>query len=107
MPESDGFLFELVEDLCEGSLVAVDVTTPSRQRVQIWTDVELIGRTAVLRQFSIYGVTVGSRELGPAMLRRMVRAAMEIYDVDCIRIEEALRVSGASRRRIRPIVFRR
>lgn len=108
MTENDGFVLEPIEELCEGSLLAVAVTTPTGQRVQIWTEVELVqGKTAVLRQLSIYGVTVGSRELGPVMLRRMVHAAMEAYDVDCIRIEEALRISGASRRRTKPIVFRR
>lgn len=108
MTTTNGFAFELVEELCEGSLVAVTVTTPAGQRVQIWTEVDLAeARTAVLRQFSIYGESVRSGEMGPAALRQMVRAAMVTYDVDCIRIEEALRISGASRRRTRPVVFRR
>jgi hypothetical protein len=53
MSEPHRFRFELDEELCEGELVAVIVTTPTGKTVQIYTEVELTGRMAVLRQFAI------------------------------------------------------
>ncbi|MGE0119871.1 MAG: hypothetical protein AB7S71_10960 [Dongiaceae bacterium] len=108
MSEGHGFVFVLDEELSEDDLVALVVTTPAGQTVQIWAEVELIGRTATLRQFAIYGVDVSAKELGLAALRAMARAAMEDFDVDCIRIEEARRTSGANPgRTARSIEFRR
>ncbi len=108
MAETHGFSFVVEEELCEGDLVAVTVTTPGGRDVQLYADVELVGRTAILRHLAIYGVNVASRELGWAVLRGMARAAMEVFDVDCIRIEEAWRLSGANPgRSLRPIEFRR
>ena len=74
----------------------------------MWAEVELTGRTAILRQFAIYGVNVGARELGFGALRAMANAAMEEFDVDCLRIEEARRTSGAvPGRTIKFLEFRR
>jgi hypothetical protein len=102
------FSFEIDEELSEDDLVALIVTTPSKKRVQIWTEVELDGRTAVLRQFAIYGVGVRPGSLGGTELRQMARAAMEVFDVDCIRIEEARRTTGAhAGRTVKTITFRR
>jgi len=102
------FSFEIDEELSEDDLVALIVTTPSGKHVQIWTEVELGDRTAVLRQFAIYGVGVGPRTLGSTELRQMARAAMEVFDVDCIRIEEARRTTGAhAGRTVGTITFRR
>lgn len=102
------FSFEIDEELSEDDLVALIVTTPSRDQVQIWTEVELNGRTAILRQFAIYGLGVGVGSLGSTTLRQMARAAMEVFDVDCIRIEEARRTSGAyTGRTVKAITFRR
>ena len=103
-----GFFFEIDETLSEDDLVALVVTTPLGKRVQIWSEVALEGRTAVLRQFAIYGVGVGPGRLGGTELRQMARAAMEVFDVDCIRIEEARRTTGAyAGRTVRTITFRR
>lgn len=108
MGGSDGFTFTLDEELSEDDLVALIVTTPSGETVQLYAEVELTGRTIILRQFAIYGVSVGAREFGAPALRSMARAGMEAFDVDCIRIEEARRTSGASPgRTLRPIEFRR
>jgi len=108
MPRSHGFAFAIDEELSEGDLVAVAVTTPSGKTVQLWAEVELAGRTIVLRQFAIYGVDASPGELGWTVLRGMAHAAMEEFDVDCIRIEEARRTSGARPgRALRPIEFRR
>lgn len=108
MPRSHGFAFELDEELSEGDLVAVVVTTPSGKTVQLWAEVELVDRTIVLRQFAIYGVNASAGEIGWTLLRNMAYAAMEDFDVDCIRIEEARRTSGARPgRAVRPIEFRR
>jgi hypothetical protein len=106
--EAHGFGFTLDAELSEDSLVAVVVTTPAGGTVQIWAEVELAGRTAILRQFAIYGVDVGRGGLGAGMLRSMALAAMESFDVDCIRIEEARRTARTAPTRIlRPIEFRR
>jgi len=62
--EIHGFGFVLDEELSEADLVAVVVTTPSGQRLQLWAEVELSGRTLTLRQFAIYGPTVAGGEHG-------------------------------------------
>jgi len=108
MPRRRGFAFELDEELSEGDLVAVVVTAPSGKTVQLWAEVELVGRTIILRQFAIYGVDAAAGELGWTLLRNMAHAAMEEFDVDCIRIEEARRtLGGRPGRTVRPIEFRR
>jgi hypothetical protein len=106
--ECPGFALELDLALCEAEFVAVIVTASSGEIVQIWTEVQIDDRSVILRQFSIYGVTVTKGQLGWALLRRMAAAAMEKFDVDCIRIEEARRTSGASPGRvIEALEFRR
>jgi hypothetical protein len=108
MSEAGGFVFEIDEELSAGDLLALVVTTPSGETLQLWAEVSLVGRAAVLRQFAIYGMRAAPREVGLTVLRSMARAAMEVFDVDCIRIEEARRTSGANPGRIvRPIEFRR
>src|SRR5438132_10336228 len=87
MASEHGFLFPLDEELSEHNLVAVVVTTPTNRAIQIWTEVELAGRTAILRQFAIYGIDAAPRHIGAVTLRAMARAAMEEFNVDCIRIE--------------------
>jgi hypothetical protein len=108
MGGTHGFTFLLDEELSEGNLVALVVTTPSGQTVQLYAEVELLERTAVLRQLAVYGLGVGRHTVGPAVLRAMAQAAMEDFDVDCIRIEETRRTSGAGPgRAVRSIEFRR
>lgn len=103
-----GYVFELDEELSEGDLVGITVTTPLGRTVELWAEVKLVERTAVLRQFAIYGVDLEPGRLGVAALREMAQAAMEAFDVDSIRIEEARRTSGAgSGRTVGPIEFRR
>jgi hypothetical protein len=101
-----GFTFELDEELSEGSLVAVVATASAGKVIQLYAETELVGRTVILRQFAIYAVNLTSNELGITVLRRLARAAMEEFDVDCIRIEEARRTSGAGRT-VGGIEFRR
>ena len=108
MSTARGFVFELDEELSEGTLVAVIVTTPSGKIVELWAEVELGERVIVLRQLAVYGVTATAGGLGASTLRDLVRAAMEVFDVDRIRIEDTRRVSGArAGRAVRPIEFRR
>ncbi|MFI4988316.1 MAG: hypothetical protein ACHQF3_12820, partial [Alphaproteobacteria bacterium] len=91
-----------------GNLVAVIATTPSGKTIQLYAEVELVERTLVLRQFAIYGVNAASGELGWTMLRKLAYAALEDFDVDRIRIEEARRTSGANPgHAVRSIEFRR
>lgn len=108
MSGSDDFEFILDEELSDESAVAVLVKTPAGDTVLIWADVELRGRTAILRQFLIEGIGVGANSLGWPLLRRMAFAAMEVFDVVAIHIEETRRLSGAGPgRALTPIRLRR
>jgi hypothetical protein len=107
MTQAGGFLFVVDEELSEGDLVAVIVTTPAGRTLQLYAEVELVERTVVLRQFAIYGVNAMEGEVGPTTLRKLARAAMEEFDVDHIRIEEARRTSGANPGRALTIEFKR
>jgi hypothetical protein len=89
-----GFTFEIDEVLSEGSLLGLTVTMPTGAVVELWAEVELRDRTAILSQFAIYAVPASGPGPRPALLRKMALAAMEEFDVDCIRIEEALRTTG-------------
>lgn len=72
--------------------------------VQVLTDVEFIGRTAVLRRLHILGS--GRNTLGPAALRGLINWAKVQLDVEKLRIEGATRTSGAGPGRIPPaLVF--
>ncbi len=53
MPGSQSFVFELDEKLSDGGHVAMVVTMPSGRRLQLWAEVELVGRRAIPRQFAI------------------------------------------------------
>jgi len=102
------FSFVLDNDYCSDDLVAFAVTTPSGDRVRLWAQVELAHRVVVLRQFAIFGIEATTVALGLSTLRAMARAAMEEFDVDCIRIDEARRISGAGPGRVAsPVVFKR
>jgi hypothetical protein len=95
MEDDDDFSFELDETLTEGDVLALRVTAAGGKQLQLWSEVVLIDRTATLRQFAIYGANVGINQFGPRQLREMAQAAMETFDVDCIRIEEARRTSAS------------
>ena len=70
--------------------------------VQILTDVEFSGRSAVLRGFHIKGG--GRNTIGPAALRRLINWAKVQLDVDQLRIEGATRTSGAGPERVPPVL---
>ena len=67
-------------------------------RVEVIADIELNGRRAVLRGLYILGA--GRNTLGPAALLGLIRWAKEYLDVDELRIEGAVRTSGAGPGRI-------
>ena len=101
-------VIEVDEELSQDGLFGATITTPSGKKVEIWAEVELKGKCAVVRQPSIDGVNVSTNALGVAELRGIVKALMEEFDVDCVRIEEARRTSGAfPGRTVRPIRIRR
>lgn len=108
MGESDGFSFELDEGLTDGNVLALRVTTANGEELQLWSEVALIDRTVTLHQFAIYGANMGINRFGLRQLRQMAQAAMEEFDVDCIRIEEARRTSGSRpSRTVSKLIFRR
>ena len=74
--------------------------------LEIMFYVHLDGRSAVLRRLDIQGA--GPNTLGVAGLRGLAQWLMELLDVDELRIEGAVRTSGAGPgRRPAPLVFRR
>lgn len=102
------FEFEIDDSLSDGNVVTALVTTPSGKVLEVISEVELVGRMLIFRQFAIWGVDLGPGELGWPTLRSLVRAVMETFDVDFIRIEEAWRTSGANpNRTTKTIEFRR
>jgi hypothetical protein len=101
------FSFALDEELSEGDVVAITVATPDGRTLQLYSEVELRGRIAILRQFAIYGLDIGAGQLGSRVLRRLAQAVMEEFDVDVIRIEEARRTSGANPGRSLTLEFQR
>lgn len=104
----DSLLFEIDPGLSSDDLVALTVTLPGGETLSIWSQVELAGRTAILRQFAIYGADDQHLRIGPRLLREMIRTALEVFDVDCIQVVEARRTSGAGPGRIVPrLTFRR
>ena len=105
---SRGYVFEVDDELTEDNILALVVTTPSGDKVRLWAEVELIERTAVLRQFYIWAEDMEPGGLGAIGPRRMAQAALEEFDVDCIRIEGAHRTSGANPgRTVGALEFRR
>jgi hypothetical protein len=103
------FVFEIDEGLCDGDMGALSVTTPSGKTFRVLATMRVLDdRTLELRDIGVYGVFVAPGEIGAAAMRQAIYAAMEVFDVDCIRIEEARRYSGAGPgRAVRPIEFRR
>jgi len=108
MAKHDGYAFELDDELSEGDLVALRAVAADGHAILLYAQVELTEQTVILRQLAIYGVGTGPGDVGPARLRQLVRALMEEFDVDHIRIEEARRLTGANpNRTVRGISFRR
>jgi hypothetical protein len=67
-------------------------------RNDVVADLELLGRSAVLRGLHIQGA--GRNSLGLSALSGLIRWAKEYMDVDQIRIEGATRTSGAGPGRV-------
>lgn len=73
----------------------------------LWAQVELTGREVVLRQLYFEQRNIGDGSV-LGMRRGLVQAAMEIFDVDRIRIEGARRTSGIRPGRIaKSFIFER
>lgn len=102
------FELEIFEDLSRHNIAAGRITTTGGVILEFMSEIELTDRAITLRQFAIWGIGVGPGELGWVALRALAREVMEMFDVDCIRIEDAFRRSGASPgRTARTIEFRR
>src|ERR1700722_1248055 len=80
--------------------------TNGATEIQAMFYARLAGRAAVFGRFDIQGA--GPNTLGLVALRELAQAVMELLDVDELRIEGAIRTSGAGPgRRPSPLVFRR
>ena len=104
-----GFTFEIDEGLCLENMGALRITVPSGKAFGILADMRVLDDTTlVLSGLSVYGLNAAPGEIGAVVLRQAIYAAMEVFDVDCIRIEEARRHSGAGPgRAVKPIEVRR
>jgi|SRR5882762_9871947 hypothetical protein len=71
-------------------------------RIEVMADVELHRHHAVLRGLHIQGA--GPNTLGFAVLHGLISWTKEYLDVDELRIEGALRTSGAAPGRVPPVL---
>lgn len=107
MLNSGEFSLTVVEDQSEGDILTLRLMTPSG-RLDVQAEAHLDQRTLTLARFNIEGVNIGVNQVGPGGLRRLAQLAMEVFDVDCLRIDPARRTSGAGRFRYSaPLTFRR
>jgi len=83
---------DIVED-ADDIIVATIVSDYAT--LMLMAEVEFASKSLVLRGLHVHGTDVAANELGVAGLRRLLREAMELLDVEEIRIEGARRTSGA------------
>lgn len=113
MAAESEYKFAILGELSEGNLVAIAARRSDGAEILIWAEIELEGREAILRQPFISGFdSATNRDLQGRLdrrgVRRLAQEAMERFDVDCIRIEQARRISGANPgRSVENLVFRR
>ena len=87
-----------------GTNTVLVTLTDGARVVEIVTDVEFVGRVALLRGLHIQGG--GRNTLGPSALRELINWAKVQLDVEQLRIEGATRTSGAGPGRVPPpLVF--
>jgi hypothetical protein len=85
-----------------GTDTVLAILVDGNHRIEVMADVELHRTRAVLRGLHIQGG--GANSLGLAALRGLISWAKDYLDVDELRIEGAVRTSGASPGPIPPIV---
>jgi len=99
--------FTIDDELSGGELVGVVVQASNGLDLVLWAQVELTGREVVLRQMYFEQRNAGDGSV-LGMRSALAQAAMEVFDVDRIRIEGARRTSGIRPGRIaRTFVFER
>jgi hypothetical protein len=86
---------------CDGQTIDV-IVSDGIIEVAIMADIAFEGRVASLTKCHVQGA--GANTVGPAALRRLIRAAKEYFDVDELRIAGALRTSGAGPGRIPGVI---
>lgn len=100
-------VIDLDNDLTDGSVATVTVTTPDGTLV-VMAVVDILGRLGMFRDIHLHGVTLGANEFGLRRLRWVARAMMEAFDLDEAVIVGAARTSGAGPgHRPRPLRFAR
>jgi hypothetical protein len=85
-----------------GSDTVLVTLTDGIRVVEILTEVEFVGRTAVLHRLHILGG--GPNTLGSRALRQLINWAKVQLDVEQLRIEGATRTSGAGPGRVPPVL---
>ncbi len=89
------FEFEIDDELSKGEFIAAVVKSPGNDDLQVWANAELKHRELILRGLGIFPVSGNRMHFGARYFRELIRAVMETFDVDIIRIEETRRISGS------------
>ncbi len=98
---------ELVTDITDDPVVTAEIVTPAGT-LRAMAEPERNGRTLILHGYHMHGEDIGPNEFGARQLRWLAQAAMEMFDVDEIRVEGEVRTSGANPGyRPRPLRFTR
>lgn len=97
----------LLTDDTDDPVVTAEIVTPAGT-LRAMAEPEWRERCLILRGYHMHGEDVGPNEFGWRELRWLAQAAMEVLDVDEIRVEGEVRTSGANPgHRPRPVRFTR
>jgi hypothetical protein len=97
----------LSADDTDDPVVTAEIKTPAGT-LRLMAEPEWPGRVLILHGCHMHGEDVGPNAFGWRELRWLAAAAMEVLDVDEIRVEGEVRTSGANPgRRPRPLRFAR
>ena len=99
--------FEMIDDLSEGSLVTLEISTPIGTML-VMGSAMVAGRVITADGVHIHGVDVASGAFGPGALRVIADALLERMNCDELVVQGAVRTSGARPgARPRPLRFAR
>jgi hypothetical protein len=91
----DQLWFELANDTTDHPIVTVTIDTPAGQLSAMAEPIRN-GRSLLLRGLHVQSETVGRNTIGAANLTFMVRAFMEVMDLDELVVAGGLRTTGAN-----------
>jgi hypothetical protein len=99
--------FLLEPDSTDHPVVTLRIVTPDAQLMAM-AEVVQVGRTLMLFGLHLHGVDTAPNQLGPAKVRAIANACLEVMDLDEILIAACLRTTGANPgRTTEPVRFAR